>query len=251
MKKQSDIDNIVEQLKGESFELHEVVDRLLHLQGCNVDMKKAFAISNMVAGKARDNLTSQEDYVQKEYISYELQFAAYTYILDCGATPEEALMYSTSLDLPNGVPEGIDPKEFIQEVKNRKSYHNKKVVQAADDHEEQKKMKENGTLCKKILKEASSANAQLRALHKQKTLSDTLEGLKEQSELQENKISNLEAKTSSTELDIKYLHEMQGLEGIPPKEKAAKLKADGHTQKVIAEALGISLPTVKRWWKSL
>ncbi len=240
---QDSLDKLVESLEGETFDLQEVVDRLISLDTCTIDIKKAFVISNMVRDKAVGDITSKDDYEKKEYINFELQYAAYIHILEEGATAEEAFKYAASLE--------DKTEEFIKEVKNRKSYYNRDVVSAADDHEEQKKMETNGTLCKKVLREASSANAQLRALHKQKTLSDTLEDLQEQKDIHQYKISNLEAKASSTDLDIKYLHEMQGLEGVPPKEKAAKLKADGHTQKVIAEALGISVPTIKRWWNKL
>ena len=41
------------------------------------------------------------------------------------------------------------------------------------------------------------------------------------------------------------------LDILSPKEKASKLKAEGITQKVIAEYLGVSLPTIKRWWKEI
>jgi hypothetical protein len=221
----------------------ELMEYALNLEDDTLDMKKAYTIADKLHHKAIQNTTSKDDYVKKEYITFSLQYDAYMHILEEGATAEEAFKYAASI--------ADKTDEYIKEIKNRGTLHNKRIVGIADEHEAQKKMHDNGALCKKVLREASSPNAQLRALHKQKTLSDTLDELKEQKDIHQSKISNLEAKASSTDIDIKYLHEMQGLEGVPPKEKAAKLKSDGHTQKVIAEALDVNIKTIKRWWKTL
>lgn len=186
---------------------------------------------------------SKEDYIPKERITPEMGLCAYTYILDTGASAEEALIYAANI---HGKTE-----DFVDYAKNLDHYPARQVYESANDHEQQKKMKRNGTLRTKTLTSAKTANKQLRELRDNKKVSDTLEELLENDKSLQEQVDNLTTNTNSIELDINYLKNELNLSGMSKQDKAKRLKELGHTQKQIAECLEVGLSTIKRWWSKI
>ena len=179
----------------------------------------------------------------KEYLSLEEGMKAYSRILETGITAQEALEYVAECY-------GKD-KAWVDEVKNNNYLHAKTVYYNHQEHSVQKAMVKDGTLRAKALKDSKTPNKQLIELHGQRKLHSTLNELKDKNNRLSNKIEDLEATTIITESNVDTVMDILDIDKLTSKEKASKLKAKGITQKKIAEFLGVSLPTIKRWWGNI
>lgn len=211
-----------------------------HMQQGMLSRRQLEHITTTARRKLNEILSEDSN---KEYLNLEQGSKAYTKILETGITAQEALEYVAEYY-------GKD-KEWVEEVKNNNYLHAKQVFKYHENHEVQKAMKKDGTLRPKALKHSNTPNKQLRELYSQRKLHTTLNNLKEGHLDLESQVSDLQAKTIITESNIDLVMSTLDLEQLSLKDKASKLKQSGFTQSKISTYLGVSLPTIKRWWKSL
>jgi DNA-binding transcriptional regulator YiaG len=215
-----------------------------------LDMKSVKALE----GKNKDYMISKiksgEDYVAKDYISFDIGYTAYIHILENGGTAQEALEHAAEV-----LKESMD---IINSGKNNKFFYAKDVVESADEHPTQKQMMKNNTIDKSALKKSTSANQQLRKLAQYKSvderltnLEDKLSVVEEDVETHEDQLEDIEARLLLKEFEIESLKKLTGLEDIPPKEAAKIMKEKGFSQKKVAELLEKDIRTIKRWWKEI
>lgn len=179
----------------------------------------------------------------KEYLDLDQGIKAYSKILDTGITAQEALEYVAECY-------GKDT-EWVEEVKKNNYLHATEVFYAHNDHKVQKAMKKDGSLRPKSLKDNPTPNHQLRELHEQRKLHQTLNELKEDSSKLKRDNTKLEANVIHIQTDLDKVKNDLNIGGLCDKEVAAKLKKAGIPQKVIADHLGINIRTVKRWWNDI
>lgn len=177
----------------------------------------------------------------RETVPYEIGKTAYEYILESGGSAEEAFEYSVKIHSKS--------LEWLNEIKNHPYYHSAKVVREHDDHPQQKVMRSNGTMDRSALKSSETVNKQIRKLSRYKKVSDKLESLEANDIHQQAQLDKLDAEVAVSRSDIVELQDKLGAKGLSNKEKGEVLYRRGCTQKAVAEALNVSLPTVKRWWK--
>ena len=218
-----------------TYEQVEALRQKLILEG-KVPMPAIKAAEKKSVANYNKWLRSEGLSSDKEYVGLDIAFDAYWLLLASGCSPLDALT-QTAQDY------GMD-SDWVGRVKNNKFYYAKEVVAMADNIPEQKVMSDNGTLHKPSLNKASSVNNQLRTLHGQKKLSDTLERLKE-----DNK--NTKKTVALHEADLEGLKQLTGMQELSPKERATILKQKGWTQEEIATAVGKTSRTIKRWWSDL
>lgn len=179
----------------------------------------------------------------KEYLDFNQGTEAYSKILDTGITAQEALEYVAQCY-------GKD-LDWVNEVKNNNYLHARKVVKHHEDHKIQKEMKYNGTLRVKALNSSTTPNQQLRELHSQRKLHSTLtELIKDNKEL-DAKVEGLEVKSVINEVNVDNVMSVLSIDKMSLQEKAGILKNKGFNQTKIADYLGISKDTVRRWWKTI
>lgn len=172
---------------------------------------------------------------------YEIGMTAYTYVLENGGSAEEAFEYSVTMHSKS--------IEWLNEIKNHPYYHSAKVVKGHDEHPQQRQMMENGTMDRSALKGSETVNKQIRKLSRYKRVSDKLESLEESDKHQQAQIDKLDADLGVHTTEIAELKRLTGSKGLSNKEKGEVLYRRGCTQKAVADALGVGLRTVKRWWK--
>lgn len=185
---------------------------------------------------------AKDDYIPKDRITTEMGYFAYIYILETGASAQEAFVHMAE--------HFGKTEEFIQTSKNLPHYPAREVYNRAEDHSQQKLMKSNNTLRTKTLTSAQTANRQLKELEVNKRVSDQLEELKETDKRQQQEIDRLNMSLNTTDADVHRLQVELNIEGLSNKEKALILKSKGYKQKAIAEHLGVSLRTIKNWWNT-
>ena len=173
----------------------------------------------------------------RQYVNLDQGSAAYCKVLDTGITAEEALQYVAEVY-------GKDD-EWVKEVKHNNYLHAKTVTDQFDHHPVQKEMLSEGTMDKKPLRDAKTVNNQLTTLHKQRKVHSKLKTLEQQ--LDDTIISTVKNST-----DINTIAKELGISLSSQQEQAKALKATGRfTQKQISEHLGVTLRTLKRWWKDI
>lgn len=187
--------------------------------------------------------TSEDDYIPKERITKEIGYTAYIHILEEGSSAKEALLYAASIH-------GKD-EDFIVSAKNLNHYPAREVFNQANNHKQQKLMRENDTLRVKTLTSANTANRQLKELEVNKRVSDQLEKLKAVDELQQEQINTLKVSSDSLDIELDAMQQILGIQGMSEKGMASHLKSRCYTQKQIADHLGKDVRTIKRWWKDL
>lgn len=183
------------------------------------------------------------DKADKEYLDLDQGIKAYSKILDTGITAQEALEYVAECY-------GKD-SEWVEEVKKNNYLHATEVFYAHNNHKVQKAMKKDGSLRPKSLKDNPTPNHQLRELHEQRKLHQTLNDIKGKSKELEGRNTQLEADVIHIKTDLDKVKSDLNITGLCDKEVAAKLKSAGIPQEVIATHLGVNIRTVKRWWKTI
>lgn len=211
-----------------------------HMKQGLISRKQLEYLSTVSRRKLNELLSEGND---KEYLNLEQGIAAYSKILETGITAQEALEYVAECY-------GKD-KEWVDEVKNNNYLHSKKVFYHHKDNPTQKAMKRDGTLRPKALKDSKTPNRQLIELYGQRKLHSTLNDLKATNSDLSSKVEDLEATSVITESNVDVVMDILDIDRLTQKQKASKLKAKGITQKKIAEFLGVSLRTIKRWWDEL
>lgn len=196
----------------------------------NQDFKKREAVKVIADNTFKKNYQG----TTRETVPYNVGLAAYKYILDNGGTPREALEYSVTVHDKS--------LEWLDSIKHNPYYHSKEAVKAHDNHPAQKTMVKNGTMDKSALKSSNTVNQQITRLSRYKKVSDKLEGLEE-------RVGGLEDEVDTHSKEIDRLKRHAGIEEIPKKDVGYQMYQHKMTQKKVSEELGVSIATVKRWWR--
>lgn len=193
-----------------------------------------------------------QDQEYKPRMNPEMVYEAYRKVLE-GMSVDEA--FEVLGEICNTT------QEFITEAKNNRylgPQGAKKVVKMADFLEKQKEMKLKKTFDPKGIKKTITPNATLTKLHRDLSLHQRLLELERQVEALGVKDAELEAEIGKLkgevvihDEEIQVLNKTVGLSGFTDKQKAAILKSRGLTQQQVADTVGKSLSTVKRWWPKL
>lgn len=222
-------------------ELEQYISEYIH--NGTLDMKDIKVLESNATQQYLLKKRSDPDHQPKEYLSLEIGLCAYIRILENGGTAQDALEYAAYVH--------DKPIEYIEDVKNRKFFYAKQVVNQADQHPVQKEMIKNNTIDRNALKSSSTANQQLRKLSMYKSVDDRLNNLEHTvSEHQEN-LEDLETRLAVREQEIEQLKSIVGMDSLDSIEICGILKQKGISQKKIAAVTGKSLSTIKRWWKEV
>lgn len=173
-------------------------------------------------------------------ITWVIANTAYQYILDYNVTAKQALTYSAQ-----------DHEAELEEVLAEKSRYSGRlsgtIVKSNDDHPIQVDMKKQGKMNRQALKSTDTVWQMLNLL---KDFREAYEDfLKLEKALED--IKKLDGRVIVLEDELKDLQELLGVKSMTDKDKAGLMKSKGFTQKEVGNALGKSLPTIKRWWKDI
>lgn len=152
----------------------------------------------------------------------------------------------------------------LSEIKSNKYYYTKDTVNHYDseknhpvngitqeEHKQavniQKQLSEEGILDKLSLRKSSTLNQLLRKLSKDLKILQRIVKLEEDNKGLHHKVESLEATDVVHDSKIKRLEELTGLEGLTDKDQVFLLDKAGISKKVIADTLGVSYRTVRRW----
>ena len=222
-------------------ELEQYISEYIH--NGTLDMKDIKVLESNATQQYLLKKRSDPDHQPKEYLSFEIGLCAYIRILENGGTAQDALEYAAYVH--------DKPIEYIEDVKNRKFFYAKQVVNQADQHRVQNEMFKYNSIDRNALKSSSTANQQLRKLSMYKSVDDRLNNLEHTvSEHQEN-LEDLETRLAVREQEIEQLKSIVGMNSLDPIEICGILKQKGISQKKIAAVTGKSLSTIKRWWKEV
>lgn len=206
-------------------------------------LKDVMALSGKLNQYYKYKHTQQEDYTPKQYMDFEFVATAYQYILENGGKAEEALSYAAD--------KLEKDYSFVEDAKNNKFFYTRNVVESHETHPKQKKMKKDKTMDKNYLNSSNTANQLTNRLSRAVYLQDQLDELRDTDTRQQIEIDKLKATTDTQEQNIQELQSVVGINTMTNKEKAIFLRKKGHTVKVIAENLGVSESSIKRWTKDL
>ena len=223
------------------IDLENYISEAIH--NGHLDIKDIKVLENNATQEYLSKVRSDPHHKPKQYLSLEMGLCAYIRILENGGTAQEALEYAAYVH--------DKPIEYIEDVKNRKFFYAKQVVDHADYHPIQKEMVKNNTIDKNALKSSSSANQQLRKLSMYKSVDDRLTSLEGTVTIHQDNIEDLETRLAVREQEIEQLKVVVGMDNLDPKEICGILKQKGISQKKIAEVTGKSLSTIKRWWREV
>lgn len=208
-----------------------------------VDIKDVYGLTDKMIAESVKRHRESDDYTPKEYVGLAFATTAYEYILDHGGSKEDAFEYAMEVH--------DKTEEWMRAVKNRKYYYAREVVNKHDNHPIQKAMLREDIMDRNALTTAGTINQQIGKLSKKRKLYDILNDLRNQVDEHERKIDLLTAKDVAKETYIKELREYTGLKDEDPKTMASQMKAMGCTQKTIAEVVGRTERTIRRWWSEL
>lgn len=214
------------------------------------DKKVAEALSGMstaeqiifariVTSQARRN-AAETVHDRESAITWGIANRAYQYILEDNVTAKEALTFSAQ-----------DHEAELEEVLAEKSRYSGKlsgtIVKSNDTHPVQVVMKRQGKFNRQALKSTDTVWQMLNLLK------DFREAYEDFLKLEKalGDIKKLDGRVVVLEDELKDLQELLGVKSMTDKDKAALMKSKGFTQKEVGNALGKSLPTIKRWWKEI
>lgn len=207
---------------------------LSHLQRKDLEA----AITCLKAGYRQNHIPND---TQPEYLEFHEGCKAYRIVLEDGFTARQAL---------KAVAEELDKDdEWVENIINKRFYYAKDIVRQHNHHPVQKAMIADGSMRKKALTKADTPNSQLRELHEQRKLHTTLNDLKQQVASLQDTGEIQQAKIIKVEQEVGNIKKELNLPNLPDKDVAYLMKQAGLSQKVIAESLGVSLRTVRRWCK--
>lgn len=182
-----------------------------------------------------------KDVSPRKYADLEMGVQSFLNVL------ENDLLYQDALDdaaisLGRG-------QEYATETKHSPYRYSKDVVKAHKDNATLKDIKDTVRLRDIDITKSSTLWQLINLLSRKKELYDQFIELVELVERQGNDIETLKAENSLQDADINTLKEMVGVEDLPNKDKAYILFSKNIKTPQIAEKLGVSARTVRRWKK--
>lgn len=196
-----------------------------------------------------------EGYEQKEQVlSYKIAKDAYRYILesipdedeDKPAKPisaKQALMHAAELHK-------ADIEAVLAEKTRQSGKLSTSLIKDHDDNPVQKDMVKSGTFNRQALKNSNNLWQLLRTLSTFKFLYDEIKRLERKINDTSNEQKIIKADLAMAQADIVKLKEHTNMPELTDKERVRILKEMGYEQKLVAEIVGKSLSTIKRWWNT-
>lgn len=185
-------------------------------------------------------------YKEKQYMKEEEVTTAYKHALDADSPTVETCFEEVKV-----VHSVTD--EYLDEARSNPIYSHtvKSIVDENVSHPQIRSMRENKVLQLKLHKKASTPNQLITDITSKRTVNDRLKALEQ--EVIDLKLRVDTVSTSQEMTDINMERVLDVIE-LPPdhnKSVAITLRHKGHKVKNIAQALGVSVSTVKRWLQKI
>jgi hypothetical protein len=185
-------------------------------------------------------------YKEKQYMKQEEVSTAYKYALD-----SDAPTVDTCFEEVKTVHLVTD--EYIDEVRSNNIYSH--IVDAVVDehvtHPQVRSMRDNKVLQLKLHKKASTPNQLITDITTKRTVNDRLKALEQEVVDLKCRVDSVSVSQDNTEIGVERLLEYVELPKDHNKTKAIALKRKGHKIKNIAQVLGVTERTIKRWTQGI
>ena len=224
----------------ELSEFKEIEAKLLSLlKESGLSIKQFKVISAKAEQLVKEHHINSPDYAPKEYWGLEIAAFAYGVVLETGCSANEAMKFAAEWF--------SKPEGWVELTKNNPFFYAKQVVNRMKDHPRQKRMVKNKTIDLAHIKRSDTVNQQLRRLRYYRTLDERINVLEDQVSATQKEVELLKVADEEKQSDIDILFQNAGLLKLSPQEKAKHLLSRGFAKKVIAERLGVSERTLRRW----
>lgn len=177
---------------------------------------------------SRTAYRERSDYKPKEYVSREFTDDCYRTILE-GCEDYRSVLLSVSKKHDKS-------EEWLKGVRHERIFHAKDVVDSYDDHPKQVDMSHRKVINKNHLKSSNSVVQLVKTLEGYRNIYDYLVSMEE-------RLAALESDNETIKVDVNNLKRDSKIE------KAKKMDNVGMDKKMIAEKLGVSVKTIRRWLK--
>lgn len=172
-----------------------------------------------------------DDGVEHKYPTFKFGMSAYTYALENNVSHKEALEFAAHY-----VGEDL---VWLDEVKNKRFTHSKKVYEEHKEHPVQKDMVQKKHFDKSVITNSRSVNQMTKRLVMFKDFHTFIESQSDQIESLEDRVRFLEA----------YNFQGQHFPEMSDRERAEVLRSTGLSYSQISEEIGVSKATIGRWLK--
>lgn len=176
----------------------------------------------------------KKDETKEQHLTSNIFFTAYKYMLDTNKTAKECIIYAATVHMK-------DVELVLAEKSKPSGRISKKVVSQHNDHPIQKDMIKQKTFNRQALSNSKNLWQLLNTLSVFRQMYEWLKELRDGNK-------DLRIRVGMAEAEISRLKELIGLGEMTDKDKMKYLKQSGATQEQVAEILGKSLSTIKRWW---
>lgn len=184
--------------------------------------------------KELKGLMFKKDETKEQHLTSNIFFTAYTFMLDTNKSAKECIIHAATIHMK-------DVEKVLSEKSNPAGRMSKKVVSQHNNHPVQKDMIKQKTFNRQALSNSKNLWQLLNTLSVFRQMYEWLKELREGNK-------DLRIRVGLAEAEISRLKEIIGLGEMTDKDKMKYLKQSGVTQEQIAEILGKSLSTIKRWW---
>lgn len=185
-------------------------------------------------------------YKDKQYMKKEEVSTAYKHALDSDSPTVE-----TCFEEVKTVHSVTD--EYLEEARSNPIYSHivDSIVDENISHPQIRSMRDNKVLQLRLHKKASTPNQLITDITSKRTVNDRLKALEKEVTDLKCKVDSVSVSQDNTEIGVEKLLEYVELPKDHNKTKAIALKQKGHKIKNIAEVLGVTERTVKRWTQGI
>ena len=205
-----------------------------------LDSKELFGLMSQIEREAKIHIASTSD---KPKLSKAFGFTAYDIQINQACLPIESIQQAAQYH--NEDFQMIKQERLHSSTKWR--YNPDMVLLFADFFSGTGQALETDSL-KYAVKGSTTLNSGLTRVYKHQQHEKEIRRLKERADQQELELSKLKAEMVLNKLSIEHIQDVSGWD-ITPKEKARALRDKGYTHGQVAEILGVSKSTVKRYCK--
>lgn len=224
-------------IENEKEKIQKILEEAVEAN--HISRKDVPVLLSKIKAKINEVNKRSDNYVAKEYATLEFGLAAYLYVLENGASADEALEYACSVY--------NKPEEFIKKVKHLPYFYSKKTVEMADRHPKQQQMIKNKTLVKREVSSSTTISVLLNKLVRSMDLEKRLTELEDTVEQQGKELTILKIKTALQDKDIGKVKEILGVGDSTPQETVVHLYESHLDPKSISEYLDIPIRSVYRY----
>jgi DNA-binding NarL/FixJ family response regulator len=185
-------------------------------------------------------------YKDKQYMKKEEVSTAYKHALDSDSPTVDACFDEVKTV-------HLVTDEYLEEVRSNPIYSHMvdSIVDENVSHPQVRSMRDNKVLQLRLHKKASTPNQLITDITSKRTVNDRLKALEQEVTDLKCKVDSVSVSQDNTEMGVERLLEYVELPKDHNKTKAIALKQKGHKIKNIAEVLGVTERTVKRWTQKI